>query len=193
MDNIEFRNKILTTQKLIFVGLGNITSKYDNTRHNAGFNFIDYFIAANSLPDLRSESKFDAYINRYKIREYDLVLVKPTTFMNLSGESVAKVLDYLGLKDENLILIHDDLDIPLGEYKINFNKGPKEHNGVNSVVNRIDTSEFWRIRIGVENRTGDSKKIPGDKFVIMQMNAEEREELREVTQELVEDISQLIF
>lgn len=194
IENVEFRNFLLTQPRLMFVGLGNITKKYENTRHNVGFDFIDKFIYRNNLPELRSESKLESYINRYKVNEYDFLLIKPTTFMNNSGVAVQNASNYLNYGKESLILIHDDLDIPLGEFKINFAKGPREHNGVNSVERAMQTKDFWRIRIGVETRDERQRaQIPGEKYVIMQMNSDDKALLLKNVSELVENISDLIF
>lgn len=193
MKHIEFKNHLITTPQLVFVGLGNITDKYENTRHNVGFDFIDYIIGSNDLPPLKMESKFESYINRYKSNSHDIILAKPTTFMNNSGDAVVRILDYFDLKDENLVVIHDDLDIALGEYKINNGKGPREHNGIIDIENKIDTKDFWRIRIGVEGRTGESKKIPGRNYVLMKLDEECREKVDDVLYETVGDVSRLIF
>jgi len=100
------------------------------------------------------------------------LLVKPTTLMNRSGQAVSDILNYFQVSPEEMLLVHDDLDIALGEYKIQFAKGPKIHNGIDSVENYLDTKDFWRLRLGIENR-GEDSQISGKDFVLYRLEHED--------------------
>lgn len=129
----------------LLVGLGNPEAKYQKTRHNVGVMIID---------KLKGELK----------REF--VLKKSSVFMNSSGIFIKKLISDYSLKDlDNLYVIHDDLDIKLGEYKIQFGKGPKDHNGIISIENELKTKDFWRIRVGIENRESQNK-IKGELYTL---------------------------
>jgi len=145
----------------VIIGLGNPGKEYENTRHNAGFLFIDALAKKLGL-DFKLNKKLKAEI----AKDASWLLIKPQTFMNLSGQAVKATLNYY-LPPENhprskprpqlpsdnyLLLVHDDLDLPLGESKLVFAKGPKKHNGVLSVEKHLGTNQFWRLRLGVNNR-----------------------------------------
>jgi len=117
------------------------------------------------------ESKFEALILKAK----DYLLVKPQTFMNRSGEVVAKVANFYKVTTDDLMVVHDDLDIRLGEYKIQKGVGPKVHNGLTSVEERLGTANFWRLRVGVDNRPAGQARVPGDEYVLSDFTAEEKE------------------
>lgn len=142
----------------LIVGLGNPGEKYKNNRHNVGFMFVDFL--SKNLPQ-------------------GLIIKKSESFMNDSGASVKKILRNSNIEIENLYIVHDDLDISLGEYKIQFAKGPKVHNGIASVERETGTSEFWRIRIGVDAREAE-KRIPGEKYVLEDFSEAEMETLNSV-------------
>lgn len=155
------------TIKLI-IGLGNAGKNYVRTRHNAGFLFLDSLTSN----EFREEPKFKALMSeirgqRAEDREQtpeksipasgfrlpiSVLLAKPTTMMNLSGDSVQLIANFYKIKPEEILVAHDDLDIQFGKYKIQFDKGPRVHNGVNDIENRLGTTKFWRLRIGIENR-----------------------------------------
>lgn len=164
------------SMKLV-VGLGNPGEKYAKTRHNAGFMFVD-FLYKNS--EVIKPWKFDKYSNA-EISEIELhatrytlhvILAKPQTFMNRSGETVKKLMknEELRIATQNVFVAHDDLDIKLGEFKVSLGKGPKLHNGISSIEEVWKTKEFWRIRIGVDNR---SEPISGETYVLQNFHTDE--------------------
>ena len=144
---------------ILIVGLGNPGKKYINNRHNVGHIFIDYL--ANELT--RSQ------INVLKI-------VKTDCFMNQSGVFVKKFIENRKLKIENLFVVHDDLDIPLGKFHIQFAVGPQLHNGLESIEDHLHTKDFWRIRIGIDNRLAD-KRIPGETYALQNFLPDEKKML----------------
>lgn len=151
----------------LIVGLGNPGEKYINNRHNVGFMFIDYLAKSQNI-----QFEYDKYLRSEIARTDDLILLKPQTFMNLSGVAVKNVIKKWKLKNENLTIVHDDLDIPLGKFKIQHSTGPKVHNGLSSIELHLKTNEFIRIRIGVENRDPE-KRIPGETYVLENFSQEE--------------------
>lgn len=157
----------------IIIGLGNPGTEYVNTRHNAGILLID-LISSTLNSDYGWRKNYDALI----FKTPELVLVKSKdVFMNESG----KLLQ--GLPEGELYLAHDDLDIKLGEYKIQKGIGPKVHYGVQSIENQLGTKDFWRIRIGVDNRDPNNR-IPGEDYVLQKFSPQELEILNKVLTEV---------
>jgi len=164
----------------IIIGLGNPGDKYKLTRHNAGFMALDY-LAKKQGEAWQSNKKFNAEI----IKSGDILLAKPQTFMNNSGQTAQAIMSFykllprkLGLLtaknsdlSEILTVIHDDIDIDLGKYKTAINSGSAGHKGINSIINQLKTKNFKRIRIGI--RTKKVSQIPTDKFVLQKFSAEE--------------------
>jgi len=167
----------------LFVGLGNIGKEYIDTPHNVGFEFIEHFRdylgydALYSVDDWKKEKLANAevcYIR--KDNERAGLLVKPQTFMNLSGRSVSKLISMFDLNAmRDLVLIHDDLDLELGSFKIQKGIGPKGHNGVNNVMSLVGGANFLRVRIGVEMRERDNGnfRLSGEDFVLKKYSKDE--------------------
>lgn len=159
----------------VIIGLGNPGVEYAQTRHNAGILFVDY-LASLSSSDYGWRKHFDALI----FKTADSVLVKSKSiFMNESG----KLLQ--GLPSGELYLVHDDLDIRLGEYKIQKGVGPKVHYGIQSIEETLGRTDFWRIRIGIDNRDL-ANRIPGDTYVLQKFSPEEKLILEGVLNEIAQ-------
>lgn len=169
----------------LIVGLGNAEAKYIYTRHNAGFLFLD-FIAQSvflSLP------KFKCYISETKSKDNKIVLIKPTTMMNNSGESATLVKAFYKYKNEEILVAYDDLDLELGKYKIQFNKAPKVHNGVSSIKSHLEGSNFWSLRIGIDNRDADLRKnVEGADYVLGKFKSDELQTLKTTFENIVTDV-----
>jgi len=190
--------KDLIKQRKVIVGLGNPGEEYENTRHNTGFMYIDFLLEKDLKGDGFQAKKLKHSVV-YSIRE-DLLLVKPQTFMNKSGIAVREVVKWLDVDiEKELILVHDDLDIPFGKYKFQFAKSPKDHKGVKSVEDHLGTTRFYRLRIGVDNRQGKiintstrsvrlispSKTVrSGEKYVLERFKKEELIEIKGVFGEI---------
>lgn len=184
----------------IIAGLGNPGIKYENTRHNIGFMFCDYlqnlytWNKQFSVSTWSYQDKFEAFISQIKKIDYsnkDIIIVKPNTFMNRSGDSLYKLKKFYKEKVEKIILVFDDLDITIGKWKIQENTIPKCHNGVNSVVSSIGNN-FLSIRIGIENRK-ESNPLNSTDYLIDKMSSVEKDlilvSFREVCENLfVQDI-----
>lgn len=173
----------------IIVGLGNPGEKYAQTRHNVGFMFIDFVNERLDGGKWKLEGKLKVQMVRIEENGEKMLLIKPQTFMNDSGIAVQKIVASsprfareAGSKElpvRDLIVVHDDLDIRLGEYKIQRGKGPKLHNGIESIEHRLGTTDFIRVRIGVDNRETD-QRIPGEAYVLQNFTDEEQVILRSI-------------
>lgn len=156
----------------IVVGLGNPGERHANNRHNVGFMAVDRFAGIrDQKSEMGWESKFGALIQK----SGDLMLVKPQTFMNNSGEVVSKMVNFYKVPTADLWVIHDDLDLGLGQYKIQVGVGPKVHNGINSIEEALGKNDFWRVRVGIDNRPTGSARTPGEDYVLADFTAEERQ------------------
>ncbi len=131
----------------IIIGLGNPGRKYEQTRHNAGFMVVDAI--ARSLRFALSQEKYHALVGKARIGDEDVVLAKPQTFMNESGRSAGAVLRYTYGKPADLIVIHDELDLPLGTVRVKSGGGHGGHNGLRSIIEHIGSPDFIRVRVGV--------------------------------------------
>ena len=129
------------------VGLGNPGSEYERTRHNAGFWLVDR-LAALHKGSLRAEGKFKAELARVKIGDADVLLVKPTTFMNLSGESIQKLSTFYKLAPTDILVAHDELDLPVGTARLKAGGGHGGHNGLRSTHQHLG-ADYLRLRIGI--------------------------------------------
>lgn len=138
------------------IGLGNPGAEYENTRHNTGAMVLEVFRKAEGLPELEEDSKRKALVSEGKAGKQKVLLVFPQTYMNKSGDAL-KIQDSRfriqakGRNKEiaNLVVIHDDLDIPFGKYKLSFNKSSGGHKGVESVIRAVKTQAFTRVRVGI--------------------------------------------
>lgn len=165
----------------IVVGLGNIGDKYRRTRHNVGFRIVERLAGGETF---REDKGQEAYI----CRKGNILLVKPTTFMNDSGRAVRKIMDFYKIGPSDLILVHDDLDIELGDYKIQMGKGPKVHNGVSSVESTVQTPDFWRLRVGVDNRKSQRFDGSGADYVLSNFSGEDEEILEDVIEDSCDEL-----
>ena len=147
----------MSTVKII-VALGNPGAKYQNTRHNAGWLALDYFISdlKNKVEDLSWQKKFDSEILHLGHSDTnsdtsDYTLVKPQTYMNESGRAVKAVCDFYKIDiSANLLVLHDDTDLPLGALRVTGSSSAAGHNGVQDIIDKLGSQDFHRIRIGVE-------------------------------------------
>lgn len=133
----------------LFTGLGNPGFRYVNTRHNAGFIFLDFMSLFFKFPAFKYETKFNADIAKANIAGNRVYLLKPDTYMNLSGKSVSPFVNYYNIPKENLFIVHDEMDFDFGVFKIKRGGGAAGHNGVKSVQELLGYNDFYRIRLGI--------------------------------------------
>ncbi|MAG59286.1 aminoacyl-tRNA hydrolase [Candidatus Woesebacteria bacterium] len=173
----------------IIIGLGNPEEKHKNNRHNVGFLTVDRVQqAASSECSWQENKKLSAVICKLNV---DVILAKPQTFMNASGEAVRALIREFKGKPDQLYVIHDDLDIPIGSYKIQKGKGPKLHYGLDSIDEVLGTSDYWRVRVGVDNRDPENR-TRGEQYVLQDFTPEEQETVDEVIDKITEEVKQLI-
>jgi len=164
---------------ILVTGIGNEDKKYYKTRHNAGYFAVSIMREALRYEGFMSDGGFHykkkllSDIAEAKWQTItEVILQKTQTSMNTAGEAVKRAFDKY--KPEEFVLFHDDLDIKLGDFKIQKGKSPKCHNGVKNVEDRLGTKDFWRVRIGIDNRD-ESYKIPGEEYVLKKFSKEELE------------------
>ncbi|QGU00539.1 Peptidyl-tRNA hydrolase [Candidatus Syntrophocurvum alkaliphilum] len=158
----------------IIVGLGNPGKKFKDTRHNVGFNVVDEIASQNTIE--KEESKFDAIIGHIRINNEKIFLVKPLTYMNLSGRTVQPLVHYYKCELKDLMVIYDDMDLPVGSLRIREKGGTGGHKGMTSIINRLGSRDFPRMRIGI----GRSEQIETTNWVLGQFTKEEKPYIDEI-------------
>lgn len=154
----------------LIVGLGNPGKDYDNTRHNIGFSFIDFYLESCNIKPSWSK-KFNGLLLKEKINGEDVIFLKPQTFMNLSGDSVSKVMNYYHISVDEILIICDDLDLNIGNFKLKLNGSSGGHNGLKDIENKIRSSEYKRLKIGISN----NKSIDTKDYVLGKLsNSDEK-------------------
>lgn len=159
----------------IIAGLGNPGSKYENTRHNMGFKAIDAMASEFGI-DL-NRAKFKGLIGEGRIGSEKVILLKPQTYMNLSGQSVREIMNFYKIPEENLIVIYDDFDLPIGSIRVRKSGGPGTHNGMKSVVQELGSRKFPRVRVGIGSSDGSTIQ-----FVIGKVGKDEQQILNEAAE-----------
>lgn len=178
------------------VGLGNPGEEYEETRHNAGRMGVMAFIKKVGLPTPFASSKYASLISEGKVDGEKVLVLMPETFMNKSG-SALKSLITSEKKAEQLVVVHDDIDMPIGKIKILFNRGSGGHKGIESVKRAIKTEAFIRVKIGISPTTpsGKIKKPGGDKmmdFIVAPFKKPELEEMKKVSKKVGEALEILV-
>lgn len=158
----------------LIAGLGNIGDKYCFTRHNAGFMVVDKWAIEENLT-FKTDSKLKCELAKFKTDGEDFLLIKPTTYMNLSGEAVRAVMDYYKINPEDIIIIYDDLSLDIGRIRLRANGSDGGHNGIKSIIKHLGTNKFNRIKIGIGPQIGASEN-----FVLQNFSKQELEVLKEV-------------
>ena len=171
----------------LIVGLGNPGSKYEETRHNAGLLLLDD-LARSFSANFVAEKKFQGDLARTTIGGCDVRLLKPTTFMNLSGESVRAVASFYRIEAEQILVAHDELDIPPGTVKLKQGGGHGGHNGLRDIINHMGR-DFWRARLGI-GHPGDAKKVVS--FVLQRAPKSETDLLQNCVDDVVREMPGIV-
>lgn len=158
------------------MGLGNPGQKYKNTRHNFGFWLADE-IAKKYGVEFKTDRKLKSELAEIVDNKEKIVLAKPQTFMNESGQAARALLNFFKETPANLIVIHDDSDLPLGEFKLAQGQGSAGHNGVASIVNHLKSKNFWRLRLGVRPKNIFMQKKPAGELVLKNFSFWEKRQL----------------
>ncbi len=144
----------------LIVGLGNPTKEYEGTRHNVGFMVMDTF--AKNMNVSIHQSKYKGEYVKFKYKGEDIIILKPMTYMNNSGESVIQIMNYFKIDVEDLIVVYDDLDMPTGKLRLRQNGSAGGHNGIKSIIAHVKTQDFKRIRVGIDR----DSRIPVVDYVL---------------------------
>lgn len=158
----------------LIVGLGNPGEKYLFTRHNLGFMAVDFFVEAN-LGSFKNESKFKSMVARFSVGTDDVLVIKPQTFMNLSGEALIAVMNFYKIKREDLLVIYDDISLDLGAFRFRASGSDGGHNGIKSIIKVLGSKDFDRLKIGI----GPQPNIPSENYVLQNFKKEELEIIKE--------------
>jgi PTH1 family peptidyl-tRNA hydrolase len=162
----------------LIVGLGNPGREYEATRHNAGFWWVDELARKHNV-NFKNESKFHGLVARATLHGHEVHLLKPQTFMNVSGRAVVALALFYKILPDQILVVHDELDLPPGSAKLKMGGGHGGHNGLKDIIAQLGTKDFWRMRIGIGH--------PGDRAEVVNyvLNAPRKEE-----QGLIEDAMQ---
>lgn len=188
---------MIPTMAWVIVGLGNPGEEYKNTRHNAGRMAVEHFARKNEFPDRKTDSKNKLTLAKGSVNTSSVLVIMPDTFMNKSGLAVAKHIKTVK-GAEKLVVVYDDMDLPLGTIKLSYDRGSGGHKGLESVARTIKTTKFTRIRIGVSPVTakGVAKKPQGEdavlKFILAKFKPAEMDVLTKVFKRTTEALDAII-
>lgn len=175
----------------IITGLGNPGEKYNKTRHNIGFMAVDKIQEIHSLENFKLEKKFKSEISKGEIGGEKIMLVKPQTFMNNSGDALQSIIKFYKLGVKDAIVIHDEVDLPLGKLKISHSKSAAGHNGIKSIIEHLGSEKLIRLRLGVS----PNKKLPSSKtvkYVLQNFSLFQKKELNKVLSKVPEALENLL-
>ncbi|MEK7542146.1 MAG: aminoacyl-tRNA hydrolase [Patescibacteria group bacterium] len=153
---------------LLFVGLGNPTHQYEQTRHNIGFMVLDAFAKKHEFPEFKLNKKSDSLLSESIVGQQKVLLAKPRTSMNNSGDAVSILTTNYKLQTTNLLVVHDDIDLPLGKLRISMGSGSAGHKGVESIISALGTQDFVRVRLGIQPKTGKPEQV--EEFVLQRFS-----------------------
>lgn len=170
----------------LIVGLGNFEDKYLFTRHNAGFMMVDFFAKFNNQT-FKQEKKLKSLITKFKLNNEDVVVIKPLTYMNLSGEAVSAVMNFYKIEIKDILIIYDDISIDLGKVRFRDSGSDGGHNGIKSIIQHLGTNKFDRLKIGI----GPQPNLPSEAYVLQNFTKEELDSLKEIFKKpMIEDYIQ---
>lgn len=167
----------------LIVGLGNFENKYLFTRHNVGFMMVDFFAGVNNQT-FKTEKKLKSAIAKFNFNNEDIIVIKPLTYMNLSGEAIIAVMNFYKIDIKDILIIYDDISIDLGRVRFRPSGSDGGHNGIKSVIKHLGAQDFDRLKVGI----GPQPNIPSEAFVLQNFTVEELERVKEILKKpLIED------
>jgi peptidyl-tRNA hydrolase, PTH1 family len=175
----------------LIVGLGNPGTKYLLTRHNVGFIALDYLAKSVGVRNDDAKNEHKAQTVSFNWETTPIKLVKPQTFMNLSGESVAPLANFYKVQPSNIIVVHDEVDLPFGRIQIKTNGSAGGHNGLKSLIEKLGTQEFTRVRVGI-GRSPIAQVDTAD-WVLQKFSESEQEPLSEILNRVADAIESIVF
>jgi len=183
----------------LIVGLGNPEKKYENTRHNTGFLFVDKVVEKFNAAEFTYNKKLKAEISEFKIENFPaerdpasreklkILFAKPQTFINKSGDAVLALSKFYKIKPENILVVHDDIDILWSNFKFSFGRSSAGHKGVESIIKALKTKNFWRLRIGIQLST--KKHISANKIILKKFTPAELKTLNQTIKKIIPILS----
>lgn len=178
------------SQTMLIVGLGNPEEKYNNTRHNIGFACLDVFAADNDFDPWVHKKDLKSLITQKTLGSTRVILAKPTTYMNLSGEAVQSIATFYKIAPENIIVIADELDIPFGRIRTQIGGSAAGHNGIKSTIQHIGEG-FGRVRIGIGPKTPEQMEAAD--FVLAKFTPEQQAAMPDLFREILAILTETIF
>lgn len=183
----------------LIVGLGNPGEKYAGIRHNLGFTVVDKLVdrLQGTVDSWEKSNKFKSLICNLKAETYNLILAKPQTYMNKSGLAVALMAEYYKIAPENIVVVHDELDLPLGKIKVRLGGAAAGHHGVESVIKELGTDKFVRIRLGIGNLKTQSAErkaihVSAEKFVLAPFLHSEKSQVKHMVKKALKALDLLL-
>ncbi|PJE58226.1 MAG: aminoacyl-tRNA hydrolase [Candidatus Portnoybacteria bacterium CG10_big_fil_rev_8_21_14_0_10_36_7] len=170
----------------LIIGLGNPGKNLEKTRHNYGFKFIEILSKQFEFSDFELNEKFQSEISEGKIKNEKVILAKPQTMMNASGRATALLTKFYKIKSKDIIITHDDVDIPFGNFKISFGKNAAGHRGVESILKVLKTIDVTRIRLGTQP---GKKKVDAMKLVLGKFTPTQQKALPKIIKKAIEQLS----
>lgn len=180
-NNPQVGSSLVSKNLVLLIGLGNVGKKYDGTRHNVGFECIDAFASGQGFPAWTEKKDLKCLISKHTIGKLQVIAIKPTTFMNESGQAAAAVQRYFKVSNASTIVIHDDLDVAFGQIRTRIGGGSAGNNGIKSLIAHIG-EDFGRIRVGVKNDLLD--KMDSADFVLAKFNKVEQANILKLNREV---------
>lgn len=172
----------------LIVGLGNKGNEYNNTRHNVGFMAVDNYVDKNNLT---YKSKLDGLYAETNINDEKVIFLKPQNYINLSGDVINKYIKYFKIDIKDILVIHDDMDLELGTFKIRYKGGSAGHNGLKNIESNLKTNEYKRIKIGISKNNIDKIDYVLGKFSSVELNKINK--VIDITYNIIEDFVSLSF
>jgi peptidyl-tRNA hydrolase, PTH1 family len=175
---------------VLIVGLGNPGKDYAGTRHNIGFAAVDRFVADHDFPGWIEKKDLKCYFTQSQMGDTKVIVIKPATFMNLSGEAVQAVVHFYKINPEHTVAVHDELDIPFGQIRTRLGGGSAGHNGVKSITQHLG-EQYGRIRIGIGPKLHEQQDSAD--FVLGRFTEEQEPQIKNLTREVSAVLSEFVY
>jgi len=188
-DSIQFYT-LGQNKTILVVGLGNPGREYDGTRHNIGFEAVDAFAKTNDFPAWIDKKDLKCHLTSQTMNDVRVILIKPTTFMNLSGEAVQAVTSFYKIHADQMVVVHDELDIPFGQIRLRVGGSSAGHNGLKSIIKHFGES-FGRVRVGIGPK--EPEQMDTADFVLARFSKEQQSHMHELTRETNAVLSEHVY
>jgi PTH1 family peptidyl-tRNA hydrolase len=188
-DSIQFYT-LGQNKTVLIVGLGNLGKEYDGTRHNIGFAAVDRFVADHDFPAWMDKKDLKCHFTMHQMGDTKVIVMKPTTFMNLSGEAVQAVAHFYKISPEHVVVVHDELDIPFGQIRTRMGGSTAGHNGIKSVSQHLG-EQYGRVRVGIGPKLHEQQDSAD--FVLARFSAEQEAQLKNLTREVSAVLSEFVY